>query len=104
MSKKIWTGLLAATLVAGPLGAAETHTASYWREQGEAALQTALAVQPNTRKAKNVILFIGDGNGITSVTATRIFDGQSRGASGEENVLSYERFPHVALSKTYNTN
>jgi alkaline phosphatase len=54
--------------------------------------------------AKNVILFIGDGMGVTTVTAARIFDGQSRGETGEENVLSFERFPRTALVKTYNTN
>lgn len=42
--------------------------------------------------------------GISTTTAARIFDGQSRGESGEENVLSWEKFPYTALSKTYNTN
>lgn len=55
-------------------------------------------------KAKNVILFIGDGMGVSTVTAARIFDGQSRGELGEENYLSFEKFPQVALVKTYNTN
>jgi alkaline phosphatase len=54
--------------------------------------------------ARNVILFIGDGMGVSTVTAMRILDGQEKGLSGEENVLSFERFPHVALSKTYETN
>lgn len=54
--------------------------------------------------AKNVILFIGDGMGISTVTAARIYDGQSRGEAGEENLLSFERFPNVALVKTYNSN
>lgn len=54
--------------------------------------------------AKNVVLFIGDGMGVTTVTAARIFDGQSRGLSGEEHELVFETFPHVALVKTYNTN
>ena len=54
--------------------------------------------------AKNVILFIGDGMGVATVTAARIFDGQSRGLSGEEHVLPFETFPNVALVKTYNTN
>ena len=85
-------------------GQPATETSQYWRDQGRAALNAALAAQPNTNRAKNVILFVGDGNGVATVTATRIFDGQSRGEPGEENVLSYERFPHVALSKTYNTN
>ncbi len=63
-------------------------------------------IQANTKstKAQNVILFIGDGMGISTVTAVRILEGQLNGGSGEEHVLSWERFPHVALSKTYNTN
>ncbi len=71
---------------------------------GQATLQSRKAVKPNTHKAKNVILFVGDGMDLTTVTAARIFDGQSRGEQGEENFLSFERFPWVALSKTYNTN
>ncbi len=59
---------------------------------------------PMERPAKNVILFIGDGMGVTTVTAARIFDGQSQGLSGEEHWLAFERFPNVALVKTYNTN
>ena len=55
-------------------------------------------------RAKNVILFIGDGMGISTITAARIYDGQKRGETGEENQLSFERFPNVALVKTYNTN
>jgi alkaline phosphatase len=55
-------------------------------------------------KAKNVILFIGDGMGISTITAARIYEGQKRGETGEENVLSFERFPNLALVKTYNTN
>lgn len=75
----------------------------FWYRQGDQALKRALAVTPNTRRARQVILFVGDGNGVTSVTAARIFDGQSKGGSGEENSLSFERFPYVALAKTYNT-
>jgi alkaline phosphatase len=55
-------------------------------------------------RAKNIILFVGDGMGVSTVTAARILEGQLRGESGEENLLSFERFPHVALSKTYSTN
>lgn len=53
-------------------------------------------------KAKNVILFIGDGMGISTITAARIFDGQSKGMSGEDNKLSFEAFQNLALVKTYN--
>ena len=65
------------------------------------------AVQPQAERsptAKNVILFIGDGMGVSTVTAIRILDGQQKGMPGEENVLSFEHFPHVALSKTYEVN
>lgn len=54
-------------------------------------------------RAKNVILFVGDGMGISTITAARIYDGQKRGMTGEENSLSFERFPQTALVKTYNT-
>lgn len=75
-----------------------------WNQQGQEALAAAKAVQPIEGRAKNLILFIGDGMGVSTVTAGRIFDGQLRGESGEENVLSFDAFPYVALSKTYNTN
>lgn len=55
-------------------------------------------------KAKNVILFIGDGMGISTITAARIFDGQSQGKKGEEHQLAFDSFENVALIKTYNTN
>jgi alkaline phosphatase len=48
-----------------------------------------------------VILFIGDGMGISTITASRIYDGQQKGGHGEENSLSFEKFPYLALSKTY---
>jgi len=53
---------------------------------------------------KNIIIFIGDGMGVSTVTAARIFDGQSKGLKGEENSLAFEDFDNVALIKTYNTN
>lgn len=75
-----------------------------WFDAGKQTLAQRLAVKPDYRRAKNVILFIGDGMGVSTVTATRIYDGQSRGEHGEENVLPFETFPHVALIKTYNAN
>ena len=53
--------------------------------------------------AKNIILFIGDGMGPSTVTAARIFAGQLQGLAGEEYSLSFERFPWAGLVKTYNT-
>ena len=68
------------------------------------SLQSRANIVPNISTARNVILFIGDGMGVTTVTAARIFDGQSKGMLGEENVLPFETFPHVALIKTYAIN
>jgi len=58
----------------------------------------------NAGHARNVILFIGDGMGVSTVTAARIFAGQAAGLAGEEHSLVFETFPHLALVKTYNTN
>lgn len=55
-------------------------------------------------QARNVILFIGDGMGISTVTAMRILAGQLAGGSGEDHVLSFENFQNVALVKTYSSN
>ncbi|RTR34579.1 alkaline phosphatase [Shewanella atlantica] len=52
--------------------------------------------------AKNIILFVGDGMGISTVTAARILEGQLKGDTGEENSLSFETLPHIGLAKTYN--
>jgi alkaline phosphatase len=75
-----------------------------WYADGANELKRALQLQANEGRARNVILFVGDGMGMSTITAARIFDGQMRGESGEENVLSFEEFPYLALAKTYNTN
>ena len=79
---------------------------SDWTEQGLAALERARSLEqrPPRERAKNVILFVGDGMGVSTVTAARILEGQRRGESGEENQLAFERFPHLSLVKTYSVN
>lgn len=69
-----------------------------------ACTHTGVAPLPAQPRAKNVILFIGDGMGISTITAARIYAGQKQGQTGEEFVLPFERFGNVALVKTYNTN
>ncbi|MBR7621220.1 alkaline phosphatase [Phenylobacterium sp. 20VBR1] len=66
---------------------------------GLALCGSAPAAEP--AHAKNVILFIGDGMGVSTLTAARIYQGQLRGADGASNRLSFERFPNLALVKTY---
>ena len=54
--------------------------------------------------ARNEILFAGDDMGVSTVTAARIMEGQFLGGTSEENVLRFEQYPNLALSKTFNTN
>lgn len=60
---------------------------------GTAELDEALKVAVNNKIAKNVIVFIGDGMGPNTVTATRIYK------HGESGRLTFEKFPHVGLLK-----
>lgn len=80
------------------------ETPETWKKDGEAAVARAKNLKIKKGKAKNVILFVGDGMGIATLTAARILEGQMRGMSGEENLLSFEQFPAMALSKTYSVN
>jgi alkaline phosphatase len=74
-----------------------------WYTQAEAAIAKAKSVKPIDKPAKNVILFIGDGMSVGTITAGRIFEGQRRGLLGEDYSLAMESLPHAALAKTYNT-
>ena len=80
------------------------ETPETWKRDGWAAIDSKKNQKKPKTKAKNVILFIGDGMGVSTLTAARIFEGQLRGESGEENRLSFEQFPYSALSKTYQVN
>jgi alkaline phosphatase len=82
----------------------ERPTSAQWYEQGQEAVRAAQQLQPNTGKARNVILFVGDGMGVTTVTAARILEGQQRNADGESNRLSFEKFPYLAHSVTASAN
>uniref|UniRef100_A0A8C5Q7F1 Alkaline phosphatase n=1 Tax=Leptobrachium leishanense TaxID=445787 RepID=A0A8C5Q7F1_9ANUR len=53
------------------------HLDSPWSIQGaKDSLEDALELQPITRKAKNLIMLLGDGMGVTTITAGRIYQGQ----------------------------
>lgn len=51
--------------------------------------------------AKNVIIFVGDGMGVSTITAGRIYAGQKRGLDGESYELAMDELPYAALSRTY---
>ena len=54
-------------------------------------------------RARSVVLFVGDGMGMSTIAAARILEGQRRGAPGEEHRLAFEDFPQTALARPYNT-
>jgi alkaline phosphatase len=83
--------------------AARAREENAWFASGRRSVAKASQFISKQRPAKNVILFVGDGMGIATVTAARILEGQRRGEPGEENQLAFDSLPHVAFSKTYST-
>lgn len=105
--------LFCPALFAGPI-TDESKSAQMSANRAKlSSIKTQSYQLPPTR-AKNVILFIGDGMGISTITAARIFEGQKNGmygtlgsgsySAGEQNLLSFEQFPYAALSRTYSVN
>ncbi|XP_017759952.1 PREDICTED: alkaline phosphatase-like [Eufriesea mexicana] len=70
----------------------------HWRESASRELEEALSYKWNTNRAKNVIVFVGDGMSPDTITASRIYQ------AGETGHLAWENFPHIGILKTYNTN
>lgn len=64
-----------------------------WYDNAIDELRDSVKFHHNKRKAKNVILFVGDGMGVSTVTASRIYK------YGEEGGLSWESFQHFGLLK-----
>lgn len=68
------------------------------KAQAKILSKLAEAQSTNTNKAKNVILFLGDGMSVHTVTATRNLLGDSA------SQVYFEGFPFTGLSKTYCVN
>ena len=99
--------LLATPAVAAPV--LDTPVKDAWWADGRAALDARLKVVNRPKRAKNVILMVGDGMGVSTLTAARIFDGQRpidgrTPGPGEENNLAWDKMANTALVKTYNSN
>ena len=73
----------------------------YWMDKAKMDIDNAMAMTENNNIAKNVILFVGDGLDITTITASRILKGQDMGNPGEETVLKFEEFPYASLTKVF---
>lgn len=77
-------------------------TGNSWYSAAAETVSSDASYTIDVGAAKNVIVFVGDGMGVSTVTAARILEGQLKGKLGEENVLSFGKFPFAGLAKTYN--
>ena len=62
-------------------GTPDFHQGQQWLQQ---RLQQRQQQSQLPSKANNLMLFLGDGMSVTTLTAARIFEGQRQGNSGEE--------------------
>jgi alkaline phosphatase len=99
--KKFSVATISSMLATGIVQSAEEPAPEDWFNAGRQTVIDAGHLNPNEKHARNIILFVGDGMGVSTVTAARIYDGQQKGGHGEENSLSFEKLPYLALSKTY---
>ncbi|KNC27332.1 hypothetical protein FF38_07241 [Lucilia cuprina] len=69
----------------------------FWVNKAQDTLAQKLVQTENAskNKAKNIIMFLGDGMSVHTVTATRNFMGDS------SKEVYFEKFPYFGLSKTY---
>jgi len=61
-----------------------------------------VADSPRLTPAKNVIMFIGDGMGMSTISAARLWNAENNNLMGEDSYLSWETFAHLGFSRTYN--
>lgn len=71
----------------------------FWLNDAKSRVEHQLKDKRNFGKAKNLIIFLGDGMSIATMAATRIAK-----LRGEEQFLSFESFPFSGQSKTYSVN
>lgn len=96
---------LAAALLAGlaPIALAQepSQAADSYFVEARADLEARLNTRPIAGRARNIILFIGDGMGVSTLTAARIHQGQLAGQDGESTWTAMDRLPYSALVRTY---
>lgn len=78
-----------------PVGPIVERSEEFWVNQGQTLLAKKVRQKLNENKAKNVIIFIGDGMGLATLMATRSY------INDVNYELSFEKFQHTGLAKTY---
>lgn len=96
--------MLAASLPTTALAQEVSQADNPWFAAAQSVIDQRIALEPNINRARNVILFVGDGMGVGTNYAIRLMAGQAEGGLGDDYVLPYEEFPNSALIKTYSTN
>ena len=77
------------------------ESAAWWFTAGAATAHANVGA--TSPRAKNVIVFLGDGMSIPTIAAAHILAGQKAGVDGESYRLAFETLPYTALSRTYET-
>ncbi|MGF1464047.1 MAG: alkaline phosphatase [Maricaulaceae bacterium] len=101
MIRRLAVSVLAFILAIPSLAQAPSPLEDAYFQAGAARLDALKSREPISGRAKNVIVFIGDGMGVSTVTAARIRAGQNQGLDGESYELAMDRLPWVGLSRTY---
>ena len=78
---------------------AEDMEKQKWFDYSKKRIDESLKRKLNGNVAKNLILFLGDGMGASTVTSGRIMVGQLQQKSGEEVITNIDNMDHLALSK-----
>ena len=78
--------------------------AEFWYREGRREIERAQERLRHfglteLKRPRNILVFVGDGMGLNTVTAARIRKGQKQGRNGEESLLAWERFPNLGLLK-----
>ena len=68
---------------------------NYWKNVAHEDITNILQRTRNENVAKNIILFVADGMGLTTSTAARIY------GETEKGYLAFEKFPDIGVLKVY---
>ena len=73
----------------------QPESASHWAQAGRDELDEALFRRDNKKLAKNIVIVVGDGMSLSTVTGGRIYKGQRAGQDGASAKLAWDKFPNV---------
>ncbi|KAJ9595236.1 hypothetical protein L9F63_013473 [Diploptera punctata] len=95
--------IFSTSVIAGQIQAAKLEDKEFWYKKGKDQLRKISETFAGNvfASATNVIIFIGDGMSISTITTARIYK-NSKSDTNEGQPLYFENFPCVGYMKTYN--